>query len=382
MINSYERVALLSDPDLLVRTHELIDHSQCTEADLLVHLGEIDERKLYLERAFPSMFEFCVGELRFSEDVAYNRIVVARAGRRLPAVIETFRSGQVHLSGLRLLAPHLTAENHRKLLAEAAGKTKREIEELVAQLAPQPAVAPTVRKLPVRPAPASAEPLAFALDPAPARPPAPEDHRPAIAPLAEETYRVQFTASRAFRDKLRQAQDLLRHRVPDRDLACIFGKALDLLIEQVKKERFAVGRKPRQPSAVSGQEAPTRHIPDAIKRKVYERNGGRCMFTDESGRRCPETGGLEFDHLDGFALTHRHDADRIRLACRNHNQHAAEKTYGRAFMERARSLRVSSRPGAGRGASEATARELELPGQPTCQARDARSPLYAPTNSS
>jgi hypothetical protein len=377
MMNPYERVALLSDPDLLVRTHELVDHSQCTEADLLVHLGEIDERKLYLERAFPSMFEFCVGELRFSEDVAYNRLVVARAGRRLPAVIEALRSGQVHLSGLRLLAPHLTAENHRELLAEAAGKTKREIEELVARVAPQPAVAPTIRKLPERAAPAPAKPLALALDAAPARPAAREDHRPAIAPLAEQTYRVQFTASRELRDKLRQAQDLLRHRVPDGDLACIFEKALDLLIEQVKKERFAVGRKPRQQSALAApEEASSRHIPDGIKRKVYERDGGRCTFTDDRGRRCTEMGNLQFDHLDGFALTHLHDADRIRLLCRNHNQHAAEKTYGRAFMEKARSLRVSSRPRTGRDASEAAARELELPGQPTSPARDARSPLY------
>src|SRR2546425_5749730 len=130
-------------------------------------------------------------------------------------MIEATRSGQVHLTGLRLLAPHLTAENHCEVLAEAAGKTKREIEELVARLAPQPAVAPTIRKLPERPPPAPAEPLALALEPAPPRPPPREDYRAAIAPLAEETYRVQFTASKELRDKLRQAQDLLRHRVPD-----------------------------------------------------------------------------------------------------------------------------------------------------------------------
>ena len=138
MINSLETVALLNDPDLLARTRELADHSCCTEADLLVHVGEVDERKLYLECAFPSMFAYCLGELRFSEDAAYSRIMVARAARRLPAMIEATRSGQVHLTGLRLLAPHLTAENHCEVLAEAAGKTKREIEELVARLAPQP----------------------------------------------------------------------------------------------------------------------------------------------------------------------------------------------------------------------------------------------------
>ncbi|HKC59085.1 MAG TPA: hypothetical protein VKB92_03290, partial [Myxococcales bacterium] len=214
-------MALLSDPDLLAGTHELIDQSHCTEADLLVHLGEVDERKLYADRAFPSMFAFCVGELRFSEDAAYSRIMVARAARRVPAMIEATRCGQVHLTGLRLLAPHLTAENHCEVLAQAAGKTKREIEELVARLAPQPAVLPTIRKLPERPAPASAEPLTLALEPAPAKPAPREDHRRSIAPLAEKMYRVEFTADQELHDKLRVAQDLLRHRIPDGDLACI-----------------------------------------------------------------------------------------------------------------------------------------------------------------
>ena len=360
MINSHETVALLSDPDLLARTRELIHQSHCTEANLLVHLGEIDERKLFLERAFPSMFEYCVGELGFSEDAAYSRITVARAARRFPAMIEAVRSGQVHLTGLKLLAPHLNGENHRDVLARAARKTKSEIEEQIARLAPKPPVASTIRKLPERPAPASAEPLPLRLDPAPARP-LPQHHQPVIAPLAEETYKVQFTATRGLRDKLRQAQELLRHRVPDGDLACIVDKALDLLIEQVKKERFAVGRKPKQSSVAAAQETPSRHIPDPIRRKVYERDGGRCTFVDERGRRCAETGYLEFEHVDGFALTHLHDASRIRLLCRAHNQGAAEKIYGRAFMERARSFRQSTRPGTGRDASSDVQAELHLP---------------------
>jgi len=227
------------------------------EAELLVHLGEIDERKLYLDRAFSSMFAFCVGELGFSEDAAYNRIGVARAARRLPVILEAVRSGQVHLTGLRLL-------------------------------------------------------------------------------VSEDTFKFQFTGSRACRDKFRQAQDLLRHRIPDGDLATIFEKALDSLIEDVKKERFATGRKAREAPTEETDESCSRHIPDAIKRAVFERDGGRCTFADERGRRCAETGALEFDHQDGFARTRLHRADRIRLLCRAHNQHAAEQMYGRAFMERAR----------------------------------------------
>ena len=191
------------------------------------------------------------------------------------------------------------------------------------------------------------------------------NYRAVVAPLSGETFKVQFTASRSLRDKLRQAQDLLRHRVPDGDVPTIIERALELLIEEVKKERFGVGRRPRPAASVAtgqteqigdagpgtscpepAQPSASRHIPDAIKRAVYERDGGRCTFVDERGRRCGTTEALEFDHIEGFARTRKHDIDGIRLACRAHNQHLAEKLYGRAFMERARGARdlASTRP--------------------------------------
>jgi 5-methylcytosine-specific restriction endonuclease McrA len=204
--------------------------------------------------------------------------------------------------------------------------------------------APTASSATASVAPQPSTILAFV---PPAGIPRGDERRAVIAPLAEDAFKVQFTASRACRDKLRQAQALLRHRVPDGDMGTIVEKALDLLIEQVKKERFATGRKGREASSTNEASAtdapsegtgaqPSRHIPDAIKRKVFERDGGRCAFVDQRGRRCSETGALEFDHLDGFARTGLHPVDRIRLLCRAHNQHAAETMYGRAFMERAR----------------------------------------------
>jgi len=365
MMNSRIVVESLSSSDLRSGTWELVRRSHGVEAALLVHLGEIDERKLYLDWAFSSMFAFCVGELGFSEDVACNRISIARAARCMPVILEAVRSGRVHLAGLRLLAPHLTTENQEKVLAEAAGKSKREIEELVARLWPQPPVPTVVRKLPGRPnPPPEASPAfsfgatipvaqpesrpALAFAPPPAPPPRRDERRPVVAPLAEDTFKFQFTASRACHDKFRQAQDLLRHRIPDGDLATIVENALDLLIEHVKKERFATGRKAtRQAPAEVADASSSRHIPDAIKREVFERDGGRCTFADEHGRRCGETGALELDHRDGFARTRLHRADRIRLLCHAHNQHAADQMNGRAFMERARASvdRLEAGPG-------------------------------------
>jgi hypothetical protein len=351
-MTALQDVATLSSSDLLAATCALAQTACSLEAELLVHLGEIDERKLYLDRAFSSMFAFCTSELGFSEYAAYNRIMVARAARRLPALLDAICSRQVHLAGVRVLVPHLTEENHREVLAQAAGKSKREIEELAARLSPQPPAPTVVRKLPER-SPAAPEGERVPVAPAaPTGPPAPawpppllthakrEEHRPVVAPTAEDTFKIQFTAGRPFCDKLRHAQDLLRHRVPDGDLAKILDKALDVLIETTSKQRFAAGRKPRPAAAKRGAgQAPSRHIPNAIKRAVFERDGGRCTFVNESGRRCAETGALEFDHLDRFARTRLHEVDRMRLLCRAHNQHAAEQMYGREFMETARTCR-------------------------------------------
>ena len=323
----------------------------------LLYIGEIDARELYLERAYPSMILFCMKELGFSEGAAYYRVFVARAARRVPAMLEALRSGAVHLAGLRVLAPHLNDLNQRQVLAQAAGKSKREIEEIAAALAPKSPVPDSIRNAPVRTA---AQAPTFELlgpDRAPTpvlppsvpiastlAPPYQPERRQEIVPLSADTFHVHFTASRNVRDKIREAQDLLRHRVPNGSLEQVFDKALDALILNLKKERFAVGRKARKEAPESPPVSDSREIPDAIKRAVFERDGGRCAYIDENGTRCPETGGLEFDHLDGWARTRVHDLKRIRLACRAHNAHAAAQLYGRAFMERMRNRR-STCPG-------------------------------------
>src|SRR6267143_1058186 len=123
MMNSRTIVESLSASDLRSATRELVRTSHGLDAALLVHLGEIDERKLYLDWTFSSMFAFCVGELGFSEDVACNRLNVARAARRMPVILEALRSGKVHLAGLRARA----APDHREP-GEGVGRGCRQVE--------------------------------------------------------------------------------------------------------------------------------------------------------------------------------------------------------------------------------------------------------------
>ena len=146
----FKLFSTLSDDELLHRLSELLRKSRRVESELVAHIGEVDARRLYAREAASSMFAYCTEVLNLSEPEAYLRIAVARASRTHPMLFEMLADGRLHLSGIAKLAPCLTEANRETLLARAAGKSKREIEELVAEISPKPDVPATIRKLPER----------------------------------------------------------------------------------------------------------------------------------------------------------------------------------------------------------------------------------------
>ena len=138
----------LDDATLLSRLCVLVARDRTTTAKLLWHLAEVDVRGLYRDEGYSSLFEYCVKALHMSEGEASLRIRAARLSRRFPVVLEKVERGELHLSALRALAPVLTDDNHRVLLAAATHKTRREVEKMVADRAPRPDVMSEVRKLP------------------------------------------------------------------------------------------------------------------------------------------------------------------------------------------------------------------------------------------
>src|SRR2546427_4050416 len=102
----------------------LVARERAATADVVAHIAEFDARKLYLPAAYPSMFAYCVQELRLSEDAAYNRIRAARLARQFPGIFEAVADGRLHLGAIGLLAPYLTPENAEELLLAASHRTK------------------------------------------------------------------------------------------------------------------------------------------------------------------------------------------------------------------------------------------------------------------
>jgi hypothetical protein len=288
---------------------------------------ELDARRLYLGEGYSSLFTYCTQALHLADGAAYNRIETARAARRFPPILEGLEDGSLTLTTIRLLAPHLTVENHTNVLASARHKRKQAIEELVASLKPQPAVPAIVRKLS---APPQHEQKSSALDFARTAPvPSPVAAEPPrstaiVAPLAPERFKMQLTISRVTRDKLHRVQALSRHAIPDGDLATIFDRALTLLLNDLERRLCAAAASPRRPREAPGK---SRRIPAAVKREVWRRDGGQCAFVGREGR-CSERSFLEYHHVRPYAAGGDATTANVELRCRAHNAYEAALFFG------------------------------------------------------
>ena len=69
------------------------------------------------------------------------------------------------------------------------------------------------------------------------------------------------------------------------------------------------------------QSPPRRHIPAAVRRHVWQRDGGRCCYRDLlTGRRCNSSHLLQIDHLQPVAQGGGEDPANLRLACFAHHR--------------------------------------------------------------
>ena len=325
---SMTTLSLLSNAELLDEAQRLAA-SECQATAALVRcLIEVEDRGLHLSGGWGSMFVYCTDVLHLCEAAAYNRIHAARMARKYPVILVRLADGSVTLTAIRLLGPHLTADNCERVLGLAKHAKKRAIEKLIASLDPKPDVPSVIRKLPQPPAapvakaPTPVEPPVSPSEPAncvPA-PMAPPVARAVVQPLAAERYKLQLTIAKETHDTLRQLQDLMRHAIPDGDPSRIIDRALTLLLQDVLKQKCGTTKSPRV-GAVECSDS--RDIPAAVRRAVWARDGGRCAFVGTYGR-CTETAFLEYHHCQPFAAGGRATVENIELRCRAHNAYESQ----------------------------------------------------------
>jgi len=377
----------LSDAALQRDLAALVAKDRTTTAELLAHLAELDRRRLYRELRYDSLYEYCVGELKFSEDVAKKRIRAARTARHYPGILAALADGRLSLTAVLMLSRHLTRRNARELLAAAERRSNAEIEALLAERFPLPDL-PTMlvplvavpgpsgaaRPVPAtgwaatacaiegaaRPLPASDSTLLQAVAPESCAPgPDPCSHSstgassalvaPALLPpgrltqLSPHAFELQVTLGRATRDRLVRAQELLAHAVPTGDLATVLDRALQVLVAKLKQRKFGATDRPR--AARTEKSHDPRFIAAEVRRAVSRRDGHRCTYVGSGGVRCESRRRLEFDHVVPVAHGGQATVTNLRLRCRAHNQLEAERVFGRERIDAAREQRVQGSAG-------------------------------------
>ncbi len=287
---------LLSDDELLAGLHAMAACEKQLGAEIVLHLVEVERRRLHIAMGYSSLYAYGIAELGWSANVSHKRAKAARAAVVCPEIVDHLARGELTLSSVFVLAPHLEGNAGAELVAEACGKSRREVERQMAERFPHTRRGGKTR----------------------------------TTPLAEGKTRLEITISVRCEELLREAADLDAHRQVDE--AEILEQALADYVEKRKAQCHGQVKKPRKATPKARQESKRSCDADRVsnqaKRDVYQRDGGRCSFVGKAGHRCASTYQLEYDHKEPRAHGGSSDAGNLRLLCRVHNQFMAEELIG------------------------------------------------------
>jgi hypothetical protein len=401
---------------------ELLRRERDAMADFILALAQFDQKRLWRDLEYASLFSFLRSGLGLSAGAAQYRKTAAELVQRYPEVEQALRQGKLCLSSTIELAKVLTPENVSEVLPRFFGLSSRDAAAVAVSIRPvehppeREVVTPIRSAAPVQFSAALtvASPCAPTQRPSVAVPSRAEDianelplengvrapevpaidttsppgsvasvarttaiePRPSVEPLDGERARLHITVSRRLLEKLDAAKAALSHSHPGASSEEVLEAALDLLLAQ-RAKRKGIVVKPRNTAGPVKPET----IPAAVKREVWTRAGGRCEWKLESGV-CGSTLRLEFDHILPRAMGGPSTVENVRLTCRSHNLLAARQAFGDEWMNRFTSAArsVGSNAARSRGPSIAPTRFGDvMPGGDSAQALTAApAPSAAP----
>jgi hypothetical protein len=288
----------LSDRELLSRVRDLVARERAVTLEVLLHLIEVERRRLHLGLGYASMFEYCLRHLGYSSSAASRRIQAARCIRDYPEVYALLEKNEVNLITVSLAASILNESNAKDLLAKIRGKSQREVEAIVATY--RPPVSMRDRAKPVCVAVPAPSALRISSTKSEHTPTAGSEKRPntaaggsaagppqagsmmqtllqagtrttadrptAPAPtVLEEKFLVQFLASKRFMKKFERARALLSNKNGSLSYEAVLEAALDEFLKD--------------------------HDPEQRKQRREERNEKTEARTESEGRVAKKTSG-------------------------------------------------------------------------------------------
>lgn len=289
----------------------LISKERSILTDVLLHIVEVDRRKLYLSLAYPNLFEYLTKHIGYSNGSAQRRIDAARLSHETPEIVIDLENGSLNLSQVSLLQKAIrqtqvesktkvTAQAKTQVLSELKNKSIAQSEVLISQ--------------------------AFNLQ---------IKESPSIKHQQNESVRFEVTLSKQQWEKIVYMRELLSNSLPhgswDQVLEYVAEKVILQKDKSLKKRSYSKkmnasavvqstksikGDVPEMPFAGSVR----KHVERSVLRQIFTRDKC-CQFEDpKSGKKCDSTWQLSLDHIQPVWAGGANSAKNLRILCANHNR--------------------------------------------------------------
>jgi 5-methylcytosine-specific restriction endonuclease McrA len=330
-LKSLSNVSLESRLQKLVKTERKITHL------ILQCIAEIDRRKLYLKKAYPSLFEFLVQGYGYSPSAAMRRIDGARLLQEIPEVAEKIENGSVNLSQVSLIQRaereikretqcRMPLNTKRELLSKIENKTQIQSEKLIA--------------------------TALNIDFTPLK---------KVVQHRDESVTLTITLSKEQMQTLETAQALLSHAVPEKNWASLITYLAERELsrrlgkqklgtrfshkEKGHNEGVEVKTKATKDCGAESHSAPSLEaetiaatsdifttatavsktvrnpIPQPIKKQVLH-PGAACVYRHpQTGKVCGSRHFLQVDHIKSVSRGGGNELSNLQTLCGQHNRY-------------------------------------------------------------
>jgi hypothetical protein len=315
-----------------------------SQANFILLLCEISERKLHIAMGYSSLMVYCVQHFQLTEFSAYRRMQIARVAKKFPALVEAIRGQKVSLTTAAMIAPKLKENSVAEQIGECSGKSKEQVKRILAVWEPKADVKESVRHLK---ASDKNDPISAHVFPAPgtnsdvtlnnfsgffatptvseALPKAKEE----VKPLSADRTCLRFSIKADTEEKLKRAQEISgANRLDD---------VLDLLLEAYLEKKDPSRREARREKRAEkkesrSEETAPRTATPRLKDKALARVGHQCSYVSADGNRCAERTRLELEHIKPRGRGGDNSEGNLTILCKSHNLYLAELHYGREKM--------------------------------------------------
>ncbi|MCB0340011.1 MAG: HNH endonuclease, partial [Bdellovibrionales bacterium] len=317
-MNNIPSLENLSKHELVKTIGALRQRERECIADLVLYLSELDRRKLYRESGCNSLYAFCREILNYSEGSSYRRVQAARVIQFMPEVYQKLKAGELSLCALAELKPVLKGPENQELISKAEGKSKKEVQELIA-----PYKAPERRK--------REKIKAKAVQSSTVSTPMFKQDK-GFTSTVEVNYSLELQADNEFMELYARVKAIMPGY--QSEMIEVLRRALqeyELRHSPKERQKRREHRRAKKladakPANQDNIQSKAHHIPQEIRDQVYIRDGGRCSYTSPCGKRCGCRAGLEVDHIKPKALGGNETLLNLRLLCKPHNLMMAERS--------------------------------------------------------